>query len=136
MKIHTNNLTAADVWAATSGLPGVYAEVKTVGSRSHARGLEVTLEGTSSRLQNNNSGDRAATWDEWGIVMKNLFRIDPVAVWGSIKTPAYADEEDFDYKTGDRFETLTHLDQHKNHNWKFVGIPREQECQCGAVRRF
>src|SRR6188474_3141328 len=99
MRLHTDILTAADVYAATisRGMRGVYADVATVGSRSHARALDVHLSGTSSRRVNAGTShvdrfalDHAATWDEWGMVIAALYELDPSAVWGSVKRPIYA----------------------------------------------
>jgi hypothetical protein len=37
----------------------------------------------------------AATYDEWGWLMAALYCVDPAAVWGSVKHPAYADADHF-----------------------------------------
>jgi hypothetical protein len=145
MRLHSNILTAADVYAATisRGMRGVYAEVATVGSRSHARALDVHLSGTSSRRTNPGASypsregagiDYAATWDEWGMVMATLYAIDPAAVWGSVKRPTYANADHFHYVTGGRFHTLTAPDQHGRggHKWDWQGDG--MACKCGATR--
>lgn len=141
MKIHTDSLTVIDlVDASNRAGDRVVAEFTEHGSRKRARSFNVTLSGTSGRRQNPGHGggsreNHAATWDEWGMFLAELFRRDPEATIPGV----YDTSGDFDYKTACRFDTLTPAYQHggSGHRWEFVGIPREQECKtCEAVRRF
>ena len=140
MKIHTDHLTSAEVYAATKagGMKGVYAECVTVGSRSRKRGLVVHLVGNSGRRPNPGKGgvERggcAATWDEWGMFLNYLFEMDPDA----IATGAYEGRDEFLLKTDWRFTDLTADEACKNHKWEYTGTPRENTCKkCEAVRRF
>lgn len=77
----------------------------------------VDRQGRHRRTRNfKNSGDRgsasewatgcdvyAATWEEWGWFMAELFALDPDARWGSVKGWHYAGVADFNAKTGNRF---------------------------------
>lgn len=85
MRIHTDTLTARDLYAS---LPeGVYLNVTEHGSRQRARAFEVTLylyEKDDLHRRFGNSGGYgasdlvAATWDEWGIWLEALYELDPV----------------------------------------------------------
>lgn len=95
MKIHTDKLTEADLYASRPS--GVAVEWSPCGSRKRACGFHVTLTyyGPEKRRPKNSGhagayGDRAATWDEWGIWIARLYEIDPGAVIG-----CYADRDDF-----------------------------------------
>lgn len=142
MKIHTDHLTSAEVYAATKagGMKGVYAECVTLGSRSRKRGLVVHLTGNSTRRPNGgnrgankNSDGYAATWDEWGIFLNYLFKMDPDA----IAAGAYEGRDEFLLKTDWRFTDLTADEACPNHKWEYAGVPREHICKkCEAVRRF
>lgn len=141
MKIHSDILTSADIYRATSDLSGVYAEAVTKGSRSRKAGIEFSLTGTSSRRPNSGrSGagdDYAATWDEWGIVLGRLFALDPNAT-----CTYYKDADDFHFKTGARFHALTHEQQCKNHKWEYQGTAATGAyhfatcAKCEAIRRY
>lgn len=146
MRIHTDSLTASDIYAAAAHAGGgdyrtspVLVDVTEHGSRKRARAFNVSLTGTSSRRTNGgNRGagdDYAATWDEWGMFLAELFRRDPDATIPG----AYDTSGDFDYKTGCRFDTLTPAEQHggSGHRWEFTGTPGARSCKtCDAVQRF
>ena len=142
MKIHTDHLTSAEVYAATKagGMKGVYAECVTVGSRSRKRGLVVHLVGNSGRRPNpgkggTDKGGYAATWDEWGMFLNYLFEMDPDAI--ATGACAYEGRDEFLLKTDWRFTDLTADEACKNHKWEYTGTPRENTCKkCEAVRRF
>lgn len=153
MRLHTNTLTTADVYAAVAGrsvvtdgpLPGVTVDVMAHGSRSHTRSLEVRLTGTSGRRTNaGNRGagdDYAASWDEWGMFLARLFDADPNMIVGTVGRPIYAGGEHFNWATGNRYVALTPEDQHRNHKWEHAGTAATRaysvsECKCGALRRF
>lgn len=147
MRIHTDILTTADIRdAAERAGSAVHADYTRHGSRSRAHAFHIKLTGTSSRRPNNGTGGRfrdgvadsndehAATWDEWGMFLAELFRRDPNATIPNV----YATSADFDYATDGRFDGLTPELQHgaAGHRWQFSGIPREFECAtCDAVKR-
>lgn len=85
MKIYSDKLTQRDLFEA---LP---REVDIAVLETHARprkrchGWEVSLTG-SSPFRSQMSGQRAATWDEHGLWMAELYRRDPNAVIGHYKT--------------------------------------------------
>lgn len=139
MKIHSDVLTARDIYQATAaaGMRGVDAEVTTHGSRSRARSFNVHLTGTSTRRTNPGwaygERDFAATWDEWGMFINALYEIDPEAIIGQYPSKAV-----FEYVTNWRFEHLTAPYQHGEggHRWK-VEVPGVQECtSCSATFRW
>lgn len=127
MKVHTDTLTAADVYAATANLPGVYAEVTTHGSRDRARALSIKLEGNGRRGNSGSygamdDGTFAATWDEWGVVIARLFALDPAARFGDKSNPVYDGAEHYHWTTGDRFRAgELPADTHKAHRWEWDG---------------
>lgn len=143
MRIHTD-LHAYDVGQIVRDAKcGAWANVLTDhGTRTAKRGaVELQLAGTSNRPNASNT-ENAATWDEWGIVLAAIFEADPTAIMGSAKRPVYADRDDYHWKTGDRFRSLTSSSDdlyHANHYWRWdAGImPRgESRCKCGAIRRW
>lgn len=70
MRLHTDKIEASQVYEATRGLPGVYAEVTEHGSRSRQRGPEVRLEGNGYRR---NSGQYGADPVEVGADLATIF---------------------------------------------------------------
>lgn len=108
MKIHSNILTEQDIREAVPAgcyLAGHYAKdgvtwasVHREGSRKRQNGFTVRLSG-SSKSTMHSLPDKAATWDEWGIFIAELFRRDPDAVCGR-----YASYDDFISKTRDEYE--------------------------------
>lgn len=146
MRIHANTLAPRDIYAATcaAGMTGVDVTLTDHGSRSRARAYDVKLTGTSGRRPNGgsrgaaNTDDYAATWDEWGMFLAALFAADD-----SLTIPsAYVDADDFHFKTGGRYDTLTAEGQHKHHRWEYTGTAVTgsyvvHECKtCDATRRF
>ena len=132
MRIHTD-LTTADVLRIVRDVPAaVTAETTAHGTRSgKARGIELKLSGTSNRRRNDDSGEDAATWDEWGIVLNALYDADPTMIVKGV----YDDAADFHYKTGTRYADLTGADQHRQHKWVYLA-PRTFGCTgCDAERR-
>lgn len=161
MRIHSDILTISDVYQAATIAGGgdhrtssVLVEVTQHGSRQRARAFNLSLTGTSSRRPNNAAGGRyahglgdahAATWDEWGMFLAELFRRDPAAVVPKI----YESGEHFRWVTGARFDTLTPADQHDGagHKWSgyypnITGVYYVAECtgrkghHCTATTRY
>ena len=137
MRIHSDTLTHQDMIEAarTAGRYTVRVSFTEHGSRSRSRAFNVTLSGTGSRhRQWVRDGDtlppNAATWDEWGMFLAELFRRDPNAIAGS-----YESGEHFRWVTGARFDTLTPADQHgaAGHKWSgaypnLTGVYTVAEC--------
>lgn len=137
MRIHTDTLTEQDIHRATNLLPGVYATVSAHGSRSRKTALEMSLTGNGYARNTGQygAGDEAgATWDEWGVVLAELFALDPKAFAGSAKHPVYRDQADYDQKTRYRFGAGEGLpeDTHKRHNWKPTRPGHFQCSKCSA----
>lgn len=138
MRIHTDKLSALDIYAAANFSAAVrVAEVTEHGSRTRERAFRFYLLGSSSFRPNQRDydpDDYAATWDEWGIVIGHLFSQDPAAHFGR---HSYRSAEDFHYKTGHRFVPgfITPDMQHKRHKWE-PDYARSFYCDCGAVQRL
>jgi hypothetical protein len=131
MRIHTDRLTKTDIYQAAAHAGGgdyrispVRVDVTQRGSRSAARAFDVYLFGTSTRRPNNRGAwrendDHAATWDEYGIFLAELFKRDP---WMTIPR-VYESAAHFHWATSERFETLTPEQQHggNGHKWVYAG---------------
>lgn len=131
MRIHTDKISRADLSAATKarGMIGVeLSNCETKGSRKRTRAFEVSLTGNSPSRPNfgGNGDEHAAQWDEWGIFIDELFRIDPEAIIG-----VYPTREQFRKVTGERFDTLTGPETHRRHKWEPNG-DYTANCSCGA----
>lgn len=73
----------------------------------------------------------AATWDQWGVLLSNLFYADPQMKVGGHKRPYYDGADDFHRATGDRFKRVfTYADlaerdlragvpAHRDHTFRF-----------------
>jgi hypothetical protein len=141
MRIHSDHLTRQDIAdALTAAGPGVSADdIARKGSRSRRQAWDVYLFGTSSNRPNNrdhSADEYAATWDEWGIVLGYLFRVDPSATVPGV----YLNGDHFRWVTGGRFDTLTPAEGHKRHRWTYsgdsvTGSYYVHACTCGAVTR-
>jgi hypothetical protein len=94
VKIHSDTLDYIDIRGAVPD--GCYLAVfdrkgfgRTTcgeeGSRARARGFVVRLSG-SSNYNMAKLDDKAATWDEWGIFINELFKLDPDALIGHYPT--------------------------------------------------
>lgn len=134
MRIHTH-LCLGMIESAALKAGVSFGKLVAHGSRTREHAFEVQLLGTSTRRPNSGSrgvgrDDYAATWDEWGIFLADLFEADP-----DIVCQPYNGAADFYYKTDGRYESLRKEDQHRNHKWEFAA-PGAQECNCGAVRRW
>jgi hypothetical protein len=137
MKIHSDIITEADIHRATTaaGMRGVCAEVTHHGSRSRDHSFNVHLTGNSSRRPNSGQrgggGDEyAATWDEWGMFIQDLYDRDSNALIGM-----YEDYETFAKCTDGRFENLTAPYQCRpaGHKWFSIGSYR-QDCKWCSAR--
>lgn len=119
MRIHSDILTEADIYAAAKAAgDAVHVKMTERGSRKRARAFNVDLTGTSSRAPGHGRGepgDKAATWDEWGIFLATLFNRDGAATVPGV----YESGEHFHWATGNRFLTLRPSEQHDGagHKW-------------------
>lgn len=142
MRIHTSQLQRHDLEAAARVAGVTLVRDALHGSKSHAHAYEVILSGSGAQRSQYRSEDvQAATWDEWGIFLGELYRRDPRALVGGAANPVYADAEHFAWATGDRFGDLLPGDQHRNHRWIFigdsmVGAYTVRACKCEAVQRW
>lgn len=134
MRIHSDKLTPQDVHKAcrARGMSGVYAEVAAKGSRKRDHAFEISMTGNSPyRTNSGNRGaaydDRAAQWDEWGIVIAELFALDPEAIIGQ-----YKDADTFHQYTVGRFHQLQGHETHRRHKWDWDGGVGLLACKCGA----
>lgn len=140
MRIHTNENTYSNVFDAARAA-NVDVDVTEHGSRTHERAYEVKLEGSSNSRPNFWDGDPnvyAATWDEWGVFLAHLFRVDPaMRAGGTEKRPAYRDEADFEHQTDERFSDLVMPeDTHKRHRWQYnPGMGAHSCSDCSAIKR-
>lgn len=105
------------------------------GSRSRSHAFELSLSGSGRQGgQWGNLDEKSATWDEWGIVLAGIFRLDPNAT-----TRDYENGEHFRWATGARYDSLKVTAQH-NHRWSHKGTVVTgsyyvSDCSCGAVLR-
>lgn len=138
MRFHTDRITTADLYRAAERAGVGFTRLEEHGSRKRDHAFDFILTGSSPRRQNTRgmTDDHAATWDEWGIFLNDLFAVDPNA-W----TESYHSAEHFIWATGNRYLGFGRLDQHINHKWEFsgrsaTGAYMVHECACGAIRRF
>jgi hypothetical protein len=92
MRLHSDKVTREDIRAALAQA-GAYVpghEIAQHGSRKRARAYDIKLRGSSARRPNfyDGSGDYAATWDQWGVFLGHLYRIDPDMIAGDQYTSA------------------------------------------------
>lgn len=122
MRIHTDKLNVHDIFDALRTMQDVghvnhnveYRKMEKHTSRSHRTAYEIKLGSRvkipgSGRQRSNSgfygadTGSWAATHDEWGYVLAELYRLDPGMVCGSAKHPVYANEKDFREKTKNKY---------------------------------
>ena len=99
MKLHSDSLTVSDIREAlatarrkgnvTGGIKLLTLDQQ--GSRSRANGFEVRLgsdyaDGIHKRKTNDNTGNYAATWAEWGWFIVELFMLDNDLTFGQYKS--------------------------------------------------
>jgi hypothetical protein len=140
MRIHSDSIDELEVRKAAR-LAGVgFTRLSLHGSRSRAAAFDVKLTGSAGRRQNFGGDDEAASWDEHGIFLGHLHRLDP-----NLKTPYYEGGEHYVWATGGRFTVdFTPAMQHRRHRWEFsgdsvTGSYSVFECggrnACGAIMR-
>ena len=136
MKIRTN-ASPVEMYAAARTAGVSFARFDVRGARSHAHGYDVILTGSSNRRANGGWGgampsDHAATWDEWGVFLAEVFRADPTTDAGGY----YVGAADFHEQTGHRYVAPYDFTPCKNHKWEWSRFGGEAHCAkgCGAVR--
>lgn len=132
MRIHTDVIDALALLAAAR-IAGVNLDYTTHGSRKRDHAFGVTLTGSSHHRSQADRDNHAATWDEWGMFLGYLFRVDPnMTCW------AYQDRNDFRFQTDWRFEEIEPTDFQRGHDHKWVvGVPYMQNCRkCKAIKRW
>ncbi|QAU07325.1 hypothetical protein SEA_NOSILAM_84 [Gordonia phage NosilaM] len=122
-----------------------FERCSTHGSRTHSRAFDVMLSGDATNHHNTGcygaGNDYAATWDQWGLFLSELFARDEY-----IRIPQiYHDAEHFHWATGDRYrrEIWTPAQYHRRHGWTFsgesvTGAYTVSECRadaCAAITR-
>ena len=96
MKMHSDKLTADDLYVAAHRARTVHRQDIHVidaldcGSRSRAHGVEFHCGSNHGRYARASGrgpdvGGRAASWDAWGWLIGELFRLDPDAIIGNYK---------------------------------------------------
>lgn len=65
----------------------------------------------------------AATWDQWGVLLGHLFRLDPGMNVGGYNRPTYAGASDFHRQTDGRFRDVDGLPEgfHGDHTFRWSG---------------
>lgn len=145
MRIHGNTITPEEIRAAALSAGCGVEVLREHGSRSRARAYEVQLSGRSiTGGQYGATPYRTATWDEWGMVLADMFRAD-----ASLRVPGtYETAEHFHWATCERYRDLTPAGVHLRHRWTNVGVSaggayRVARCEdrgrsrgCGAMLRI
>lgn len=117
MRIHTDNILSGDMYAAAREAGVRVESCALTGSRSRDHAFTVYLSGSSTRNSHGRT-HKAATWDEWGVFIAALYRIDPGAMFGSARW-GYMDADDFHMKTCDRFQNGMPWDTHPQHRFRY-----------------
>lgn len=137
MIIHSDKLTHQDFQSAAKVAGVEIVDVTSKGSRSRKGSFSFAISGSGRYGGQWGTQDySAATWDEWGIFLAQLFAIDPEAHTGK---NGYLSAEHFNWMTGNRFLRLDVRDQHKRHKWAHhsvaTGTYYVHSCDCGASTR-
>ena len=130
MKVHSDVLTEGGIRESVyaAGMTGVeIVSLSVGGSRKRKNRFEVKLSGNSP-YRTADGNHKAATWDEWGMFIEQLFCLDEDAIVGD-----YKDYATFQMVTEARFSTLYAGDQHLRHKWEYNRWMDGHECECGAV---
>lgn len=138
MRIHSDVLTGTDLFDAARVADMSFETYGEGGSRSRKKAFNVLCSGNSTRNAMSNEF-KAATWDQWGVLLGILFDKDPNMHTGK---NGYADRSDFHYKTDFRFQgdrSGIDVKSSHSHRWTFTGVARVNACKsddCSAVVRW
>lgn len=116
MLIHTDTLTADDLTAAAKLAD---CRVESVShhrssARHHALKFMISGHGKIGGAYGRTAYP-VGSWDDYGILLAELFRRDPRALVGTPGRPTYDGAADFHDSTAHRYETLTPADAHHSH---------------------
>jgi hypothetical protein len=162
MKIHTDRLTASDIYSAALTARVDVIDLEESGSKSHERKFSFRLEGESNRRPNFGTArvdrfdrpERAATWDQWGVFLAILFYTDAertFEVSRNMMTDRHEDIVGFAHRTQGRFTPVKRYltpggagwldywpaDAHGDHSWTQDGTPYQRQCRrCTAVEDY
>lgn len=118
MRIHSDKLSAMHIIQAVQRLDNGsrVAEITRHGSRLRANSFDVFLtgHGMTGGQWGNTSGEKTASWDEWGEALAALYEIDP-----ELTLKPYPTREDFERITDGRFP-LGAEPAHHNHRWQYA----------------
>lgn len=136
MRLHTDVLTREQIETIVAetgqGIIGI-GGLTEHRSRTADHAFELRLSGTSiTGGAYGTASYTTATWDEWGIILDKLYRIDPNMVVGpSFERAIYEDRRHFQRVTYWRYDTLTLEERCPRHKWDwYMG---DGECvKCGA----
>src|SRR4051812_1204934 len=144
MRIHSDSVDILEVRKAARLAGVTFNRLDEHGSRKRKGAFDIKLNGSGTHMISGCYGaatdEQAATWDEWGIFLGHLYRLDERLV-----TPYYLDAEHYVWTTGGRFTVdFTPAHQHRRHNWKpsgdsVTGVYHVSQCGggtgCSTVRR-
>lgn len=149
MKLYVQTgITSRDLWHAEQRAEMTLANLRFGKSRHADIHTTVSFNGYGGATRSNrrpnerqSSGEYAATWDQWGILLSNLFAIDPRMKVGSYAHPYYDGVDDFHWQTFDRFKRVFTLSDltgfHGDHSFRFSGVPGVAQCRkCPASRQW
>lgn len=111
MRIHTDHLTTYDIHNAALVANVGILDFSVQGSRSRGISMDVWLSGSHYAAGQHDHETPAATWDEWGVFLAELFKIDPDAKCGH-----YDGRDDFIAKTTDEYNRFVRWQQNSTHN--------------------
>ena len=115
MKVRSNIITRATVGTAvrdagvtfidTNARDGWYEPIREFKPKAYEYGFEFFLTGSSpyaaAHQSDQGGGEKAATWDEWGLVIDRLYFVDPHAQIGH-----YTSRADFIAQTRSEHERV------------------------------
>lgn len=122
MRLHTNTLNTANLNTAARDAGVTVVKMTHHKSQTRVGAFELRLSGSSPRNAMR-SDYKAATWDEWGLVLAALYALDPDMV---VNAGTYLSADHFHWVTAHRFDTTnpghaTVEGQHKVHSWELSG---------------
>lgn len=85
MKVHSNRKISKFEFEAACPQGVFISSFETAGSRLSDYAWEIRLSGSNPSMQQGGTGFHAATWDEWGLWIAEVFKLDPLAVIGPYK---------------------------------------------------
>lgn len=130
MRIHTN-LEESDIQDAAKVAGVTFDKLERKGSQSRSHAFEIKLLGDSPYApMKGEAGERAASWDQWGIFLNAVFEADETAACAY-----YPTGDHFHFVTDGRFVSLKYGSDayHRRHKWIPSGNSTA-DCECGAFQ--